>query len=106
MADRLGVNRDLSFGLGKELGGRSSTDNREREEVSGLRAADWACRVRNQILRSASDRQLQVPEMLFESYCHQDSQSLETCADEIIFAVLMYQILESSIGELLLTMPG
>ena len=44
--------------------------------------------------------------MLFESFCHQHSQNLETCADEINCAVLMYQTLERSISEPLLTMLG
>ena len=44
--------------------------------------------------------------MLFETFCHQHSQNLETCADEIDYAVLMYQSLERSISELLLTMLG
>lgn len=44
--------------------------------------------------------------MLFESFCHQHSQNHETCADEINCAVLMYQTLERSISEPLLTMLG
>ena len=74
--------------------------------MSGSKVGDWVCRILSQTQRRASDRQLQVREMLFESFCHQHSQSLETCADETICAALMYQTLEGSISESLLTMLG